>query len=274
MLRRKLDTKELQTELIRLRLLDPPVDGIFGVQTKNALKHAQALLKLPVTGEITDKCLSLIQESKELVPVKLTNSLASRIVKYFLQEGYHFCVIPDAYTIVYLEGCSWDGTPNDDKLDGWNDRRIILKFDDGHPVITGNFLASCEPGKYYTWHPLHPSGAARIEFGQYRAWRVGTHGWGTAEPHEALVQVAPITVRRDKNKDGYRTGDAADTGLFGINQHHGYNLPSVGRASAGCLVGQMREGHAQFMRMVKSDARYKLNRGYTFFTTVIDSTKL
>ena len=115
-------------------------------------------------------------------------------------------------------------------------------------------------------NPTNPRGAARIEFGQYDAWQVGMHRGN----HEALVQTGgEVTVCRDLNKDGVRTGDKRDTGSFGINQHWGYDLPEVDRASAGCLVGQSKTGHKDFMAIVKSDPRYKANRKYVFSTAVL-----
>src|SRR6478752_3980819 len=77
------------------------------------------------------------------------------------------------------------------------------------------------------------------------------------------------TVCRDLNKDGQRTGDKRQTGEFGINQHWGYDLPEVEKASAGCLVGQSKDGHRQFMALVKSDPRYQANRKFVFATAVL-----
>jgi hypothetical protein len=59
--------------------------------------------------------------------------------------------------------------------------------------------------------------------------------------------------------------------LFGINQHWGYDLPrqDIGEASAGCLVGRTREGHREFMRLIKQDPRYRASAGFLFSTTVI-----
>ena len=78
-----------------------------------------------------------------------------------------------------------------------------------------------------------------------------------------------MTVCRDLNKDGQRTGDKRQTGEFGINQHWGYDLPEVDKASAGCLVGQSKDGHRQFMALVKSDPRYQANRKYVFATAIL-----
>jgi hypothetical protein len=70
-----------------------------------------------------------------------------------------------------------------------------------------------EPGMFWTLNPLNPNGAARIAFGQYKAWIVGTHLAGTKSAHEALVQVSPVSVHLDLNKDFKRTNDKIDSGL-------------------------------------------------------------
>lgn len=98
----------------------------------------------------------------------------------------------------------------------------------------------------------------------YKSWSVGYHG-----NHQALVQVAPIQVCRDFNKDFTRVGDSVDVGLFGVNQHWGGDASVIGKWSAGCLVGQSIKGHQEFMKLVKQDARYEADKNYVFWTTVI-----
>jgi hypothetical protein len=118
---------------------------------------------------------------------------------------------------------------------------------------------------------MNPKGAARIAFNQYKAWAVGTHHPGSPQGHEALVQVEPISVYRDLNKDFRRTSDKLDTGLFAINQHWGYDAPKedMGRTSAGCLVGRTKDGHRKFMAHIKTDLRYAASRSYRFITTIM-----
>jgi hypothetical protein len=120
-------------------------------------------------------------------------------------------------------------------------------------------------------NPMNPKGAARIALGQYKSWAVGTHvGASGKDPHEALIQCAPIDVYRDSKKDFKREGPIY-TGIFGVNQHWGYDQPKddVGTASAGCLVGEKRDGHRAFMAVIKSDPRFRANNGYKFVTAVI-----
>ena len=197
------------------------------------------------------------------------NDLASRIIRYMRAKKYQVFQGSRYYNIVYIEGINDDGTLNDDVPNVFNDLRTVIEIVDNNPVIKASYIATTEPGTYYTYNPLNPLGAARIKFGQYQAWRVGTHG--NSEPHEALVQSSPVTVCRDFNKDFIRTGDKLDTGNFGINQHWGYDAPidNIYNVSAGCLVGRRRDSHRKFMAIAKSDVRYCANKNYEFYTTVI-----
>lgn len=203
----------------------------------------------------------------------LDNGLASQVVRYMISKKYTIFTSLKQYNIVYIEGMDADCTLNDDKPNHFNDRRLILEVVE-KPRIIGNWEATTEPGDYYTINPMNPGGAARIAFGQYQAWRVGMHG--NKGKHEALVQVAPVRVHRDFNKDYKRTGDKITEGIYGINQHWGYDLPvtKVYNSSAGCLVGRATESHKQFMRLVKSDRRYIADSKYIFHTTIIPGDDL
>ncbi|MFN6513893.1 MAG: peptidoglycan-binding domain-containing protein [Nostoc sp. CreGUA01] len=266
-------TRQIQILLINLGLLDPPADEIFGPVSAAALKKFQELMKTGETdflGAVTAK--ELIETKPEELPkppLKLGNDIASKIIKYMQAKNYQISTNSKEYNIVYLEGVNEDWTLNSDTPNQFNDRRIVIEIEDGVPKIVNHWQATTEPGKYYTYNPMNPGGAARIKFGQYKAWSVGIHG--NSEPHEALIQVAPITVHRDFNKDFQRTGDKLDTGIFLVNQHYGYDAPvnDIKNASAGCLVGRRRDGHREFMAIIKQDRRYQANKNYVFYTTII-----
>lgn len=199
-------------------------------------------------------------------------SLAEKIVRACERKGYPLDRGPGEVNIIYVEGMSPDGTANGDRPNAWNDLRVVLTFDGATPKIVKAWEATTEPGRKYTLAPINPAGAARIEFGRYTAWQVGIHREGSPSAHEALRQDAgDVTVARDANQDGLRTGDARDTGRFGINQHGGYDMPpaDIGAASAGCLVGRTMEGHREFMALVKSDPRYVADHSFVFATAVI-----
>lgn len=265
---------QIQILLIGLGLLEPPADGKFGPISAAALQKFQTLMKInevDVIGPITaTKLIETKPEDLPSPPLKLGNDLASRIIKYMQLKKYEIFQGVREYNIVYVEGMNADGTLNNDPPNYFNDRRMVLQILDGVPAIIGNWEATTEPGYRYTQRPMNPEGAARIKFGQYKAWQVGIHG--TSDRHEALIQTGgEVSVHRDLNKDYQRVGDKVDTGYFAINQHWGYDLPNnnVYYASAGCLVGRLRQGHREFMNLIKQDRRFQLNNRYIFYTTVI-----
>ena len=201
--------------------------------------------------------------------------LIQKIISYMEAENYEIFRKSGEKNIIYIEGADKNGTINSDKSNHFNDLRLVFAFnhrDDA--VIEGAWEGTTEPGYWYTDNPMNPDGAARIAFGQYRAWQIGIHG--VSDPHEALVQVGLVRVHRDYNRDMVRTGDAIDEGYFGINQHWGYSHPvdDIGTASAGCLVGRTRTGHRAFMELIRSDRRCTTNPDFIFTTTIIAGNKL
>jgi hypothetical protein len=200
------------------------------------------------------------------------NTLVYKILQAMERKGYVVDGGLGQVNIVYIEGLSVDGSPNDNRPNWFNDLRCCIVFQADGPIIH-TWEATTEPGRRYTVNPINSGGAARIAFGQYRAWQVGMH----RGDHEALVQTGgPVSVHRDLNKDYERTGDRVDTGYFGINQHWGYDLPvsDIGPSSAGCLVGRTKKGHKEFMSIVKSDPRYRLDNRFIFRTAVLSAKDL
>lgn len=270
----------VQEVLIGLGLLDPPVDGWFGPLSKLAWQ-----VFLETMGEVVPNGWDgitpaaagrLLQASPEaLFPVTPTASVAGAVWQAMEATGYWLARAPGWINIVYVEGVGLNGVTNGNAPNRFNDLRLVISVQEGRPVVLGRWTATTEPGKFFTENPLNRDGAARIAFGQYKAWKVGTHGQRGA--HEALVQRGEIRVHRDLNRDFSREGDAEFSGAgFGINQHWGYDLPeaNIGKASAGCLVGRTRAGHRRFMELVKSDPRYRANPNYMFFTTVLSAADI
>ena len=191
--------------------------------------------------------------------------LGLRILEYMQSKNYE---IKDL-NIIYIEGVNPDTFAlNSDTENYWNDTRNLI-LEDGTVVMSAQ--ATTEPGTYYTDNPLNPKGAARIAFGHYKeAWAFGMH-----KKQKALVQVGEITVHRDLNKDGVRTGDKTYTGLFEINQHTTGDSPYasipdlVGRWSAGCLVGKVPKTHYEIFLPTLRQFGYPV-----WDTTVLDGSLL
>jgi len=271
---------QVQARLSVVGVLDPPPDGSFGPASLWAM--AQFLRKAGTPGKTmldAEAARALLAgEGEPLFPLKTPDSLAGRIVRAMQTAGHWLSRHPDCVNIVYIEGMDPDGTRNTDAPNEFNDLRLVLRVNRaGNPEIAEVWEATSEPGKYYTLiEKLDPQGAARIAFGQYKAWSVGTHMAGRPSAHEALVQTASIRVHRDLNADFERTGDKVFEGMFGVNQHWGFDLPrsDIGRASAGCLVGRTKAGHRAFMALCKSDPRYAANNSYRFLTAVLPAEQV
>ena len=271
--------REIQTRLTALGCLDPPADGSFGPVSRLVLRELGRRANTDF-DDVVDAGLARVlldNTADDLFPLDLGGDFASRIIKYMQLNGFWFARMPGFHTIVYVEGANEDGSPNSDTFNEFNDRRMVIAIEDKKPKLLFNKLATTEPGKFFTVKPENPKGAARIAFGQFKAWHVGIHKAGKPSAHEALVQAAPLPVHRDLNKDGSRTGDKVDEGMFGINQHSGFNasVKDIGHASAGCLVTRSHDDHKAFMALVKTDPRFRdASHGYRCVTTIIDGHDL
>jgi hypothetical protein len=205
----------------------------------------------------------------------VNNSLASRVYQAMHRKGYQVFTNEGEVNIVYLRGADKDGKPNGNKINEWSDRRLVLTFRNGQPTIVGNWAATVKPGLPAILNPLGKSGAAFIELGQYKAWRVGIHNGIFGRSEEGLVQVAPVNFRRDVNRNGKVDSTPVQSGMIGLNQHSGSDQLKVDRASYACLAGQSESGHLNdFMPLVKADPRYRQNRAFVFTTTILDASDL
>lgn len=270
--------REVQHALTELGYLDPPADGILGRSSIWALTEFCRLNRIPLaTGFSRDVARALLNPDQQLPSLAARGDWFDKAVAYMGRKGHWICRHPDAVNIVYLEGIDADGVLNDDRPNVFNDLRVTFSVGKtGVPAITGQWDATSEPGTHWTMNPMSPDGAARIAFGQYKAWMVGIHLAGEASAHEGLVQRANVTVHRDLNKDFKRTGDQTFAGLFGINQHWGHDASpnDLGNTSAGCLVGRTKEGHREFMALVKADPRFAGNAEYKFMSAVLPADEV
>lgn len=202
------------------------------------------------------------------------NNLASRLYQAMQRKGYEVSQNEGEVNIIYIRGASWLGRPNGNRINDWSDRRLLLMFRGGQPVIVGNWTATVKPGLPAIHNPLSKAGAAFIEPGQYSAWRVGIHHGIFGRVEEGLIQVAPVKFRRDVNRDSDVNNEPIQSGMIGLNQHSGSNQPYVDQASYACLAAQSEDGHHQFMQAVKADPRYRAQPNYVFNTTILDVSEL
>lgn len=125
--------------------------------------------------------------------------------------------------------------------------------------------ATTDPGAYYMQKKLlSAKGCARLKPGQYR----GSHHIGLHQgKYEALTQIKPLVVYRDKNLDSIYDENSTESGLFGINLHKaGVDSSEVATWSAGCQVFKRIKDFDEFMKICK---KASLLWGNSFSYTLI-----
>jgi len=135
------------------------------------------------------------------------------------------------------------------------------------------FEITTDPGLYYLKNPLSELGTAILKPGQWRGmWQLGKH----KGLYPALVQVSPVTVIRDFDRNNYLTltSGREETGLFGINNHRaveGGKSIMVDKWSAGCQVIPDFFQYEILMRIINEAAK---NWTPTFTYTLITENDL
>lgn len=152
------------------------------------------------------------------------------------------------------------------------------KFDDALVVIYKDehgkehrlaYAITTDPGSYYLTNPENSKGTAILVPGQYRGcWALGKH----KNKYEALVQIKPVKVYRDNNKDDVYDfkSETIDKGVFGINFHRSsaYADPVyVNNYSAGCQVFKRFPDFRHFIKLCNNQ---KLLYGNSFTYTLIE----
>jgi hypothetical protein len=177
------------------------------------------------------------------------------------QRGYRIAMRPFELNIIGIR--SNTSVPN-----VFNDSINVLFTDNTGRLASFSWMATTDPGTYWLKSPMNPQGTAILKPGQY----VGSHALGMHRgKYLALVQVRPLTVIRDFNRDGkadYSTG-REETGLFGINIHRALasgTTKTIDNFSAGCQVFANAEDFSVFLQLAE---RHKNLYGNSFTYTLL-----
>jgi len=153
------------------------------------------------------------------------------------------------------------------------DDLICLFYSDGTRWQYFQYPATTDPGLYYLASPTNSAGTAILKPGQYQnAYGIGLH----RGLYAALVQIRPVTIIRDFNKDGKLdfTSAKEQTGLFGINLHRAEQNGTakyVAAYSAGCQVFANGADFSAFMNLCRQHQQLYGNK---FTYTLIQQTDL
>ncbi|SDB17499.1 peptidoglycan-binding domain-containing protein [Belnapia rosea] len=268
---------EMQARLVHHGLLDPPADGILDPVTQWALGAFCRAVCLPFNNALAPPVAAALLQQGPVLPLQPDSSLAGRIAAALIRYNHWLCRHPDCVNIVYVEGMDEQGRVVPRRRDAFDDLRLLLRIASGGcPEIVGAWSATTASGRLAVETPAEPEGAPRLAAGQHRAWVVGRTAIGTELEQEALIQVLPVLVTRDANRDFRRDGDPPERGIFLIDQHGGHDAPRerVGGIGAGCLVGRSQAGHGSFMARLRDDPRWRVNAAHVFTTSILQAKEV
>lgn len=138
--------------------------------------------------------------------------------------------------------------------DIYNDVLCVVYPSNGKDVIR-YFDFTTDPGVTYQMKFLNPKGCLVMKPGQYiDAYMIGHHQ--NKLTHRALIQVGPVTVYRDADRDGFAEAEGfEETGLYGANIHGAIaesTTGMIGPWSAGCQVHQTWSAKEEMMNICEN----------------------
>ena len=188
--------------------------------------------------------------------------MLARIKAILREREYILYTKPYQLNIVGLRGKSTVPNKFDDEI------HVFYRTDSGNWNYHV-FNATTDPGTFWLNNPLYEQGTAILATGQYvNAYAMGMH----RGLYEALVQVKPVTVVRDYNRDAVLdfANGTRKTGVFGINIHRAGSSGTtkvIDKYSAGCQVLQNADDFTKFLTLCRQHSqRY----GNLYSYTLID----
>lgn len=185
------------------------------------------------------------------------------IIKSAEKLGYPIDKRPNKLNVIGVRNSK---ATSQDKFD---DLLAYFTYDNNGNLVGKVVPATTDPSTYFLKTPMNVKGAAILKSGQYKdAYAIGLH----RGQYEALVQVKPVTVIRDDDRNALINYFApTQTGLYGINIHKSTkgksNEDIIGTDSAGCQVFRNIPDFLDMMRMAQTSRK---KYGNTFTYTLID----
>lgn len=186
----------------------------------------------------------------------------SKIKGILRSKGYELYTKPNQLNIVGIRSTSTIPNRFDDEIHVFY-KVAPLKW---HYHV---YKVTTDPGTFWLRNPMQPQGTAILAQGQYKgAYKIGLH----QGKYKALVQVKPITVIRDYDRDAkldFRNG-IKSKGLFGINIHRASLngiTKQVDKYSAGCQVFANINEFKEFLGLCE---KHLTLYGNSFTYTLID----
>lgn len=192
-----------------------------------------------------------------------TLALYNNYKSMFASKGYEFYTEPNKLNIIGIRSEERQAGKFDDAL-------VVIYTDTSKEIHAYVFPFTTDPGIPYLKKPIAMykgvPATAILKAGQYiDTWSIGMH----RGEYKALVQVKPVVVWRDSNRDTTLHMFVEQEGRFGINIHKRKGTDdNVRGASAGCQVFQLEEDFNTFMSLCRQHSKLHGNKfTYTLLET-------
>lgn len=230
--------------------------GTFSKYTKDAVLAFQRARGIPPSGVIdTQTWEALVARPRIGISEYSTDDILSAMRRL----GYS--VFEDGrWNIVGIRSSAVGTNAFDDEM------HILRYTPNGwehfaYPITT-------DPGSYYLKTPMNGTATAAVVPGQYP----DSHKWGRHKgEYEALVQLSPVRVYRDGNRDTKLDTETSPivSGVYGINIHKaGTSSTTVDRWSAGCQVFARARDFVEFLNHLRQSGQK------TFTYTLLTASQL
>jgi hypothetical protein len=182
-------------------------------------------------------------------------------------QGYFFDKRPYKLNFIGVRN------PNNTSPTRFEDEIAYFYYDDNGNLNGRVVPATTSPSVYFLENPMASGGTAILKQGQYKdAYGIGSH----RGKYEAVVQVKPVTVIRDNDRNKFINFFApTTTGLYGINIHHAtvdkQDVHYIEKDSAGC---QTFQNVSDFDDMMKLARKSRDLYGNKFTYTLIDQKEV
>jgi hypothetical protein len=182
-----------------------------------------------------------------------------RIIAAMQHNGYYIATRAGELNIVGIRAATTKANSFDDELN-------VFYKDSSGKWQHYELKATTDPGLYWLHNPMNPAGTALLKAGQYRdSYATGLH----RGKYLALVQVKPVTVYRDYNRNSILDFTKTQTGMYGINIHRARAegaTVQIDKHSAGCQVLANASDFDLLMRLAEiHKSKYGNRFTYTLF---------
>jgi hypothetical protein len=198
---------------------------------------------------------------------KPTHNYRDIAALYARKKHVFFSAKPYDLNLFGIRAATTDQTP-----DRYDDYLGCAWVDENNLQHVQYWPATTDPGKDALINPrfyeAQRNGTAILVPGQYRAayelGRFGTGHWS----HTALMQVRPVRIYRDNNRDAILDFDTPITeGMYGICIHASVlygESTAIGLFSAGCQVFRAYSDYRECLRLCQQQIAHGLGNSFTY----------